>query len=93
MVSNRTQLNELVGQNILACTPSLERDGWVRAKVHSVETAGIGIETQSVTDACLKFPCTPASDNVYALFIPFVHVLSIVCVADDVVLYESSLDL
>ena len=90
---NRPQLNELIGQDILARIPSLQRDSWVRVKLHSAESAGIWIETQSVTDACLEFLHTSASDKICLLFIPFAQVLSILFLVDGVSLSESVLGL
>jgi hypothetical protein len=69
--SSTTTLAELVGRKTLALIPWIDLANAVDIEVHGVETGGIWIECQTLTDKVLSGACAGVSEVTPVFFFPF----------------------
>lgn len=72
---NEPSLRNLIGTVIMASVPILkepnERDDFKKFKLHAVESAGLWLESQEITNEILDKEQMVASPGTLVLFIPF----------------------
>ena len=64
-------LEKLVGQVIIALVPIFHNTIFQKLKLHSVEPAGIWVESQSITNQILGMARVRASPKTMIFFLPF----------------------
>jgi hypothetical protein len=67
---NKPTLQSLIGEPIVACIPYIDQRAMIY-KLHAIETSGIWVESQAVTDHFLKQFNAAASPRSLVLFVPF----------------------
>jgi hypothetical protein len=83
-------LKEMVGENILACIPSISSELLVSLRLHGVTRHGIWVESQAFTDAMLRKFNAAASTTTLLLFIPFQRIDFILDAIGEVSLSEDA---
>lgn len=64
-------LNELIGQTIVALVPIFDPKIFKQFKLHAVETGGIWIENQEVTNTILGAAKRSAAPKTLIFFLPY----------------------
>jgi hypothetical protein len=68
-------LNELVGQTITALVPFIDRTVMQKLTLHGVETGGIWVESQTLTDLFLGRIGVSASPKTAIFFLPYQQIV------------------
>lgn len=75
-------LNELVGTNLIGRIPFLRTGMDINIKIHRVETSGLWIESQDLTDAALSLFGVTSAQRTVVLFVPFYQIQYLVYALD-----------
>ena len=65
------QLADLVGQTVVGRVPILDQKIWQRLKIHGIESSGLWIENQKVTDQTLEQSGVTSAPKTLVFFLPF----------------------
>ena len=70
------QFTELVGESIFLLAPRIDEKTFKEVKLVGVESGGLWIESQDLTNAVLHFFGAPAAKNTPIFFLPY-HEISL----------------
>lgn len=86
-------LKSMIGEMIILRVPVLDPGEMSLVKLHAVESSGIWIESQDLTDAMMKKLQLTASSTTLVLFVPFQSVEFIVGSKNSLCLSEKAFGL
>lgn len=65
------KFDEMIGENVLAIVPIIDRVKFQELKIHGAEAGGIWVESQRMTDLMLNALGTPVGERTPVFFLPF----------------------
>lgn len=83
-------LKDMIGEIIVAHVPLFHKTKWQRLKLLDVETAGIWVESQSITESILQASGVTSSPKTMIFFLPFHQILYILSSRDVPALSEKA---
>ncbi len=77
------KLEEMIGQTIVALIPLIDKEEFQEVKLHGVESGGLWIESQKITNWLLRRKGLASAPKTLVLFLPY-HQITFVMSALDV---------